>query len=103
MLKRKDQLKKWEESIKSCGTIFDKYALIDSWTYDRFVEARNNYHQVTTRNLQQWALAAAAQFQSESLIFKASAAWVDKFKRRHRIRQRKIVKYVSHKECVTVE
>ncbi|XP_076302087.1 uncharacterized protein LOC143220302 [Lasioglossum baleicum] len=57
-----EHLKKWEEHIKSGGTAFDKYATIDSWTNDRFQEARNNCQQVTTRNLQEWALAAASQF-----------------------------------------
>ncbi|GFY79658.1 valine--tRNA ligase [Trichonephila inaurata madagascariensis] len=47
-----------EDIIKE-GNKFDKYALIDSWTYDRFVDARENFHPVTTRNLQQWALSAA--------------------------------------------
>lgn len=48
--------------MKRGGTSIDKYVVIDSWTYDRFVEARANYQQVTTRNLQQWALSAASQF-----------------------------------------
>lgn len=52
-LVKKEYLSRWEEDIKKGGTIFDKYAIIDSWTYDRFVEARQNYQQVTTNNLQQ--------------------------------------------------
>ncbi|XP_036139694.1 uncharacterized protein LOC118644689 [Monomorium pharaonis] len=100
-LKRMDQLPIWEQHIKSGGTIFDKYTIIDSWTYDRFIEARQINQQVTTRNLQQWALAAASQF--EDFDFKASNSWVEKFKRKHRIRQRKITRYVSEKESATIE
>jgi len=74
--------------------------MIDCWTYDRFVEARANYKQGTTRNLQQWALIAASQFQDFS--FKAFDTWVMKFKKQHRIRQRKITKYVTAKETATI-
>lgn len=100
-LKKREYLSKWKEDIKKGGTIFDKYAIIDSWTYDRFVEARQNYQQVTTRNLQQWALTAAAQF--KDFDFKASERWVTNFKQKHGIRQRKITKYVSKKETLSIE
>ncbi|XP_044579951.1 uncharacterized protein LOC123262029 isoform X1 [Cotesia glomerata] len=95
-----DHLKVWEKDVEHGGTKFDKYYVIDSWTYDRFVEARQNYQQVTTRNLQQWALAAASQFLN--LQFTASDPWVKKFKQRHNIRQRKITKFVTDKEVHTM-
>ncbi|GFT73861.1 hypothetical protein TNCV_1353281 [Trichonephila clavipes] len=57
-----DQLKIWEEQIRRGGSTKDKYTTIDKWTHDRFVEARQSNQQVTTRNLQQWALAAASHF-----------------------------------------
>ncbi|GFW78911.1 HTH CENPB-type domain-containing protein [Trichonephila clavipes] len=72
-IKRMDQLKIWEEQIRRGGSTKDKYTTIDKWTHDRFVEARQSNQQVTTRNLQQWALAAASQF--PDLEFKASEAW----------------------------
>lgn len=100
-LKNMKYLAKWEEDIKSGGTTIDKYSVIDSWTYDRFVEARQNYQQVTTRDLQQWALSASSQF--DGLNFKASDSWVKKFKKQHKIRQRKISKYVTERETITLE
>lgn len=100
-LKRKDDLKKWEEQIRNGGTTKDKYNTIDSWVNDRFTEARQCNQQVTTRNLQQWALAAASQF--PDLKFKAGHTWVEQFKARHKIRQRKITKFVSERETVTME
>lgn len=100
-LKRKEYLSKWEEDIKKGGNKFDKYTIIDSWTYDRFVEARQNYQQVTTKNLQQWALSAVGQF--GDFEFKASERWVKKFKSIHAIRQRKITKFVSQRETATLE
>ncbi|GFU29017.1 HTH CENPB-type domain-containing protein [Trichonephila clavipes] len=96
-----DQLKIWEEKIRRGGSTKDKYTTIDKWTHDRFVEARQSNQQVTTRNLQQWALAAASQF--PDLEFKASETWVKIFKRKHRIRQRKITKFVSERETATME
>ncbi|KAF8788365.1 hypothetical protein HNY73_009872 [Argiope bruennichi] len=84
-LKRKDYLSKWEEDVRKGGSIFDKYAIIDSWTYDRFVEARENFQQVTTRNLQQWVLAAVRQLADSE--FKASERCVKKFKNKHSIGQ----------------
>ncbi|XP_025832862.1 uncharacterized protein LOC108734939 [Agrilus planipennis] len=100
-LKRMDHLKVWEKDVEQGGTKFDKFHVIDSWTYDRFVEMRRNYKQVTTRNLQQWALAAASQF--PDLQFKASNRWVAKFKQRHNICQRKITRFVSEKETYSIE
>ncbi|XP_020292188.1 uncharacterized protein LOC109858896 [Pseudomyrmex gracilis] len=94
-------LPRWEKDIKHGGTNIDKYTIINSWTYDRFVEAKNNYQQVTTRDLQQWALSAASQF--ENFPFKASKAWIRKFKRQHRLKQQKITKYVSAKEAATID
>lgn len=100
-LKRMDDLKLWKKDVEQGGTRFDKFHVIDSWTYDRFVEMRRNYKQVTTRNLQQWALAAASQF--PDLQFKASDRWVTKFKQRHNIRQRKITRFVSNRETNSME
>lgn len=94
-------LKRWEDQIKSGGSAIEKYEIIDSWTYDRFTEARQSNQQVTTRNLQQWGLSAASQF--DGFDFKASASWVERFKRNHRIRQRKITKFVSEKDTATME
>lgn len=59
--------------------------------------------QVTTRTLKQWALTAAAPFQSDTFSFEASDSWVKFFKRKHRIRQRKITKYISRRDVATLE
>ncbi|KAJ8960708.1 hypothetical protein NQ314_006019 [Rhamnusium bicolor] len=100
-LKNMTDLKRWEKDIKCGGTTIDKYAIIDSWTYNRFVEARQADQQVTSRNLQHWALAGAAQF--KNFEFKASNSWVKRFKRKYKIRQRKITKYVTQSETAWVE
>lgn len=101
-LKSMKLLYRWKEDIKRGGTRIDKYTAIDSWTYDRFVEAcRANHQQVTTRDLQQWALTAANKFKDFS--FKASKRWVWKFKKKHKIKQRKYTKDVTAIETAAMD
>lgn len=100
-LKSIQHIYRWREDIKRGGTTIDKYSLIDSWTYDRFAEARANYQQVTTRSLQQWALSAASQF--HDFPFKASESWVRKFKQQHKIRQQKITKCATEVDIATID
>lgn len=47
LLKRKDDLKKWKEDMKSGGTRHDKWIHIDKETFDRFIEARASYKQIS--------------------------------------------------------
>lgn len=49
-------------AVLSGGTFKDKLNIIKANVYDRFTEARNNRQLITRRLLQQWAIAAAAQF-----------------------------------------
>ncbi|KAL1493960.1 hypothetical protein ABEB36_009639 [Hypothenemus hampei] len=44
-LTKKEYLTQWEKDIINGGNIYDKYSAIDSWTYDRFVEARQDCQQ----------------------------------------------------------
>lgn len=48
-------------------------------------------------------MTAAASFQSDIFSFRASPTWVKVFKRKYRIKQRKITKYVSRREVATLE
>lgn len=97
LLKSKATLYRWQEDIKQGGTIRDKYNIINSWVPG----ARANNQQVVTRNLQQWTLSVAAQF--DNFSFKAFNAWVLKFKKIYKIRQRNITKFVSGNENATME
>lgn len=60
--------------------------------YDHFKEAQSFNQLVTTKILQQQALAAANQFLE--LEFKASKMWDKEFKQRHTIHQKKLTKFV---------
>ncbi|KYM98426.1 hypothetical protein ALC62_10866 [Cyphomyrmex costatus] len=102
-LKHKAYLQRWKEDIKKGGTRFDKLGKIDSETFERFGEARRCLEQVTTRTLQQWAMTTAFPFLSENFQFEASLTWVKVFKRKHKIKQRKITKFVSKRDIATLE
>lgn len=103
LLKRKDMLKRWEKDIEKGGTNRNKYAAINKWTYDRFVEARERAQHVTTTTLQRWAMGAAMQYISgdSDFNFTASLSCVKNFKKKHRIRQRHVTKtfYTRKSQC----
>lgn len=100
-LRHKGLLTKWKKDIEKGGTQADKYEIINNTTYARFVEARERNEPVTTRSLQQWALAASMQF--TDLQFTASLRWVTKFKSKYKIPQRKVTKYVAAKDRASLE
>ncbi|CAK9826401.1 hypothetical protein ANTRET_LOCUS4258 [Anthophora retusa] len=102
-LKRKDQVAIWKEEILSGGTKYDKFRHIDKWTYTRFAEARQAYAPVSTRTLQEWAIAAAMPYISDTFRFSASRSWLINFKRKHYIRQRQVTRYVSRRKMTTLQ
>ncbi|XP_014612577.1 PREDICTED: uncharacterized protein LOC106791457 [Polistes canadensis] len=71
-LRSSNQQRMWEEYINSGRAVYYKYSFIDSRTLDCLKEARKNNRPVTENDLQQWALEAAKEFQSDNFIFKAS-------------------------------
>lgn len=77
--------------------------MINKWTYYKFYENRCQKKPVTTRNLQEWALSAASQFANTSFKFSASLGWIKKFKMMNRIRQRKVMRFVKSKNCLSME
>ncbi|KAJ8668959.1 hypothetical protein QAD02_000218 [Eretmocerus hayati] len=97
-LSRMDELTRWKKEIAKGGTFIDKSLVIDKWTYDRFKECRERGKPVFTRDLRVWALQAARQFESSGHKFTASKSWIGEFKQKHRIRMRKITRYVKPTE-----
>jgi len=96
------QLAIWVEEVRRGGTLREKCKFIDKWVYDRYREARDSHHQVvTTRTLQEWGLAAATE--CEHIDFKASKRWAAKFKKRHRISQRKTTRRTTVHDTATLE
>jgi len=48
-------------------------------------------------------MVAAFPFLSEEFIFKASIPWTSRFKKKYRIKQRSITRFVSSRDCATLE
>ncbi|XP_071639392.1 uncharacterized protein [Temnothorax longispinosus] len=99
-LRSKKDLKKWQEQIEKGSGVKEKFDLINKWTFDRFVEARQQMQPVSTRMIQQWASQAALQYQGPDFLFTASHTWVNKFKASHFIRQRKVTRYLKSKHAL---
>jgi hypothetical protein len=105
---------KYKKAVLSGGTFRDKLNTIKTNVYDRFTEARNKNQLVTRRLLQQWAIAAAAQYNKPKeeqdseehtnvFHFVASSTWLTNFLHDYRISNRRVVRYVSKKEAITPE
>jgi len=99
-LKNKSDLKKWQIQIEQGGGVKEKFNMIQKWTFDRFVEARQQMQPILTRTIQQWASQAAIQYQGPEFSFTASYTWVTKFKTIHSIRQRKVTRYLKSKNAL---
>jgi hypothetical protein len=76
LLTSKMQLWSWKEQVKRGRNDNNKYAMINTWTYNQFTEALANKQHVTTWTLQQWGMAASFQFTFPGFPFRASAGWV---------------------------
>jgi len=94
--------KRWEEYVAKGGNKYEKYAFIEKFTHEKFLEARNEYKCIRDVNLHQWALQAAQTFKDSSFVFKASHTWVDNFKKRHGISSRKVTQLVNKRQIKNV-
>ena len=81
--------------------MFDRYWAVNDMTFKRFQKARENSEHITATTLQQWALAYASELNCSRFV--ASTRWINKFKRKYGIRQRKITRYVGRGEIATAE
>ncbi|XP_014473194.1 PREDICTED: uncharacterized protein LOC106743652 [Dinoponera quadriceps] len=86
-LRDKKELARWKNDIKRGGTVVDKWKHIETETYERFKEAKEHLEQVSTRTLQQWAMAAAFPFLCKDFTFSASKTWITRFKQKYCIRE----------------
>jgi len=101
-LKNKSDLKKWKDQIEKGYGAKEKYEMINKWTFDRFVEARQQMQPISTKIIQQWASQAALQYQGPDFSFTASHGWIIKFKAFYSIRQRKITRYLKSKHALNL-
>lgn len=56
------------------------------------------FNKVTTRTLQQWAMAISLPLLSEDFQFFASHSWIKRFKQKYKIKRKKITRFVSSRE-----
>ena len=64
----------------------------EKYCYDKFCERRSQFKSVHDRNLQKWAMHKTHEL---NVQVKASRRWVSNFKRRYKIVDRKITKFVT--------
>ncbi|KAJ8680290.1 hypothetical protein QAD02_016077 [Eretmocerus hayati] len=102
-LTRMDTLARWSKDIEKGGTQNDESEYIHEKTFELFKDARAKRLPIHTRNVQEWAIQAALQFRSGLTDFCASDSWVDRFKARYGIRQRKITRYLKPTEIRSLE
>jgi hypothetical protein len=68
---RKTQFWRRNEEVEKSGSDTNKYSMINSWTYDQFIETRASKEHVITRALNQWGISATFQFTSPGFPIKA--------------------------------
>jgi hypothetical protein len=93
----------WQRQVNSGGTIFEKYAAIDGFVWEQFVEARNELQSISQSTLRGWAMQKAQSFSDPTFKFTASQGWIHDFKSRHSISSRKITKITSKSELKSQE
>lgn len=88
-------LDKWEEQLDQGGSLQYKQACVDDDTMAKFNNMRGSLKPVTITDFRMWALNSARVH--ELLEFKASSTWLSTFKKKHRISQRRVTRFVSNK------
>lgn len=91
------QLKRWAHTINKGGTYKEKIEKICQYTFDNFDAAVKAGSIIHDRDIRRWALQAQKEIGSEDFRFKASANWLLKFKKAHRIVSRKVNKFITKK------
>jgi len=76
---------------------------INMYVFKRFQESRQDHKPVHDSDIQKWAVAKATEFPGFREKFTASRSWILKFKRKRRIRSRKITKLVKKRDNASQE
>lgn len=89
------QLRRWANQINKGGTYKEKLAKISEFVLKNFKEATEAGFIIHDIDLRKWALEAKKALNFNDVRFKASDYWLFKFKKTHRIVNRKINKFIS--------
>jgi hypothetical protein len=80
--------------VENGGTYLQKVKEIENYLHEKFVNSRQKNLRITDMNLKMWALNKSREL---NFNFKASDSWISSFKKKYRIKSRKITKYVTYK------
>ena len=81
----------WKTQIDRNGSKFHKFKLVNDYLNQKFQNCRQNNISVHNWDLKGWVLCYSRE---NNIDFKASPFWLHKFKRRNKIRSRKITTFV---------
>lgn len=98
LVKDSKYLTRFQNYVEKLGTSREKYVDIAKHTYEEFIRQRSIGNIVHDRNLRLWAIRKAREF--ELPTFKASKGWIQQFKLKYGIRNRKINSITTHKRMV---
>lgn len=93
---RRQYLAGFKIAVANGGTIKHKRADIEAYTWEKFKKARLEKLPVRGWTIQDWAMERAIEL--DLVNFKASRCWLDSFKKRKKIRGRKITKTTTRSE-----
>lgn len=96
------QLRRWAHTLHKGGTYREKVARICDITLENFKKAVDNGLIIHDKDIRRWALQAQQEIGHEHFRFRASRAWLAKFKSKHRIVSRKVNQFVTRKTLENV-
>jgi hypothetical protein len=88
------ELHRIRQYVKNGDKYSQKVKVLEEFVYLKFQNARLNNFPVHDINIRQWALKKSKEL---NFKFKASDSWIYNFKKKFKIRFRKICKYVTFK------
>lgn len=97
------QLRRWAHQINRGGTYMEKLSRISEYTLNNLKYATESGLIVHDVDIRRWALRAKQLIGNEDIRFRASHAWIHKFKKIHRITSRKINKFISRRTLESKE
>jgi hypothetical protein len=95
------QLARFRAYVENNGNRRQKFPRIELFLVEKFKQARSKSLRVHDTDNQRWGLAQAKVENVDNFI--ASSKWLLNFKRRNRIRSRKVTRFVSRREVYDKE
>jgi hypothetical protein len=84
--------------VEKGGTYKQKVKEVEKYVFEKFDNNRKKHLRICDLNLKKWALKKSHEL---NFNFKASDSWVLNFKKRYRIKSRKVTKYITKRNELT--